>query len=269
MHDSALNMRFPLKETSTIMQNQNITSLENWPKMFSILSSFPKIHVKNESSIKKLIDSLAWLMRSGARWRDMPPTFGRGNSIFKRFARWAKLGVWDNLFKQLIDEPDMEYSIIDSTIVKVHVSVNVPLAEQEKECLGRSVGGYTSKIHALVDALGYPLKFEITSGAHHDITQAMPLTVDLFDTQLLADKAYGAGNLRACLKAKNCAPVIPYKSNALNPESYDSELYKERNLVERFFLKIKRFRRLFSRFDKKLLNFKAFLTIAGASLWIK
>ncbi len=122
------------------------------------------------------------------------------------------------------------------------------------------------KIHALVDALEYPLKFEITSGAHHDITQAKPLTASLFNTQLLADRAYGSSDLRACLKSRSCAPVIPYKSNALNPEPYDVFLYKERNIVERFFLKIKHFRRLFSCFDKKLLNFKAFLTIAGASL---
>ena len=251
------------------MQNQNITSLEHWPKMFSILKTIPTIHVKNEPFIKKFIDAIAWIMRSGARWKDMPPAFGLGNSIFKRFARWTRLNVWDYVFERIIESPDLEYAMIDSTIVKVHVLVNVPLDQQESEGLGRSVGGFTSKIHALVDALGYPLKFFITSGAYHDITQAKILTVDLFNSQLLADKAYGSHAFRASLKDQNCLPIIPFKSNALNPEPYDEIIYRERNYVERFFLKVKYFRRIFTRFDKKLVNYKAFVTIAGISLWIR
>lgn len=251
------------------MQNQNITSLENWSKMFSILQTISKIHVKNEASIKRFMDAIAWLMRSGARWRDMPPAFGLGNSILKRFIRWARLGVWDYVFEQIIDTPDLEYASMDSTIIKVHVLVNVPLDQQECEGLGRSVGGYTSKIHALIDALGYPLKFIVTSGARHDVTQAQLLTVDLFNSKLLADKAYESHDFRMHLKDRNCVPVIPFKSNALNPEPYDKDLYKERNHVERFFLRIKYFRRLFTRFDKKLLSYKAFLTIAGITVWIR
>ncbi len=261
-------MRFPTKETKTIMQNQNITGLQDWPKMFSILKTIPKIHVKNEDCVKRFIDAIAWIMRSGARWSDMPLVFGLGNSIFKRFARWARLNVWDYVFERIIDSPDMEYVMIDSTIVKAHVLVNVPLDKQEAEGLGRSVGGYTSKIHALVDALGYPLKFSITSGAHHDITQAESLTVGLFNSQLLADKAYGSFKFRLDLKFQNCQPIIPYKSNARSPEAYDLIIYKERNYIERFFLKLKYFRRLFTRFDKKLMHYKAFLTIAGISVWI-
>jgi len=66
------------------------------------------------------VDAVLWLVRAGAPWRDLPEEFGNWNSVFQRFRRWAKKGVWERLFKALVENPDFEYLIIDSTIVRAH-----------------------------------------------------------------------------------------------------------------------------------------------------
>ena len=66
------------------------------------------------------VDGVLWLVRAGAPWRDLPEAFGKWNSVFRRFRRWAKKGVWKRLFTELGEDPDLEYLIIDSTIVRAH-----------------------------------------------------------------------------------------------------------------------------------------------------
>jgi putative transposase len=66
------------------------------------------------------VDAVLWLVRAGAPWRDLPEQFGNWNSVFRRFRRWAKKGVWQRLFAELGENPDLEYLIIDSTIVRAH-----------------------------------------------------------------------------------------------------------------------------------------------------
>lgn len=66
------------------------------------------------------MEAVLWMARVGAPWRDLPEGFGRWNSVFRRFRRWAKKGVFERLFAVLSDEPDLEYAMVDGTIVRVH-----------------------------------------------------------------------------------------------------------------------------------------------------
>jgi putative transposase len=66
------------------------------------------------------IDAVLWIARTGAPWRDLPPAFGKWNSVFRRFSRWAEAGVWQRLFEALVEDPDFEYVILDATIVRAH-----------------------------------------------------------------------------------------------------------------------------------------------------
>ena len=104
----------------------------------------------------------------------------------------------------------MEAVMIDATIVRAHAcSAGYKKGSQDQECLGRSKGGFTTKIHTLVDALGNPLKFILTPGQRSDITQAESLVKDLKETMVIADKAYDSNALIELITDNNSVPIIP------------------------------------------------------------
>ena len=103
---------------------------------------------------------------------------------------------------------------------------------QAEQALGRSRGGFSTKIHVTVDGLGYPLRLHLTAGQRHDIIKAHDLTVDLAFDHLLADCSYGAQHFRDELLAKGTQPVIPSPKNAKAPHVYDAWRYRERHLIE-------------------------------------
>ena len=102
----------------------------------------------------------------------------------------------------------------------------------------------------MVDALGNPLRFILTPGQRHDITQADLLVKDLENTMLVADKGYDSNALVQQLEEQKSIAVIPSRKNRKQQRDYDKHVYKERHLIECFLGRIKHFRRIFSRFDK-------------------
>ena len=69
---------------------------------------------------RKFIDAVLWVARTGSHWRELPHSFGKWNSVFVRYNRWAAKGVWDSIFRALADDPDFEYVMMDATIVRAH-----------------------------------------------------------------------------------------------------------------------------------------------------
>jgi transposase len=140
-------------------------------------------------------------------------------------------------------------------------------------CLGRSRGGLTTKIHAVVDAQGLPIRLGLTAGQAHDGPAALGL-LDRLDprTIVLADKAYDADGIRNLIEAQGAVPNIPAKSNRKWKPCFSKVLYRERNLVERFFSKfskLKHFRRIATRYDKLAENFLAMVQLASTRLWLR
>jgi transposase len=130
------------------------------------------------------------------------------------------------------------------------------------QAIGRSRGGLTTKIHALVDALGNPVELMLTPGQTHDLACAQPLIDGANPHALLGDKAYDSDQLIGSLTERGITPVIPPKANRKNPRACDFALYCERNLVERFFNKLKHFRAIATRYDKLARNFLAGIQLA-------
>jgi transposase len=126
----------------------------------------------------------------------------------------------------------------------------------------------TTKIHAIVDALGNPVAFSLTGGQVHDIGQAHPLLAKVKPKALLADKAYDANALIETLESRKITPVIPSKSNRIEPRDTDYALYRERNLVERFFNIIKHFRGIATRYDKLANTFLGAIHLIAAVIWL-
>jgi transposase len=103
---------------------------------------------------------------------------------------------------------------------------------QEREGLGRSCGGFSTKIHAVCDALGNPLDFIITPGQYHDAPQAIRLIKRFKSQHLLADKGYDSDEIRNLAYQNGCIPHIPPRKNRIEERTYDVELYKERHKIE-------------------------------------
>lgn len=144
---------------------------------------------------------------------------------------------------------------------------------QAQQALGRSRGGFSTKIHLLVDALAgthwVPLRFILTGGERHDITQAQTLLASFQVENVIADKSYDADPFLEVIAAQDAKAVIPPRKNRLEQRTYDKHLYRERHLVECFINKIKWFRRIFTRYDKLARRYTAFLHFAAALIWLR
>lgn len=127
----------------------------------------------------------------------------------------------------------------------------------------------STKIHALVDALGNPLSFLLTPGQAHDLQGADALLPQMQADTLLADKAFDADErVIEPLLAAGKTPVIPSKSNRKIPRSFDREIYKARHLIENFYCRLKQFRAIATRYDKTARNFLAAIHLAAAVIWL-
>jgi len=140
-----------------------------------------------------------------------------------------------------------------------------------QRALGRSRGGFTSKIHCIGDARGRPIAFHITPGEAADC-KAYDILIDLPEQSpdaLLADKAYDTDAIRGDLKERRIKPVIPPKSNRTRTIRYSKRLYRQRNCIERVLGHLKINRAIATRYDQLAENFLGMLFIASARYWIK
>ena len=190
---------------------------QKWEQIIAILRTRKDIKTKNENKLRRFVEAIWYIVRSGCQWRLLPSIYGSWRAIHMRFKSWANKGIWADLFMQVQIDPDMEASMIDATIIRAHAcSAGYSKNGQEQEALGRSKGGFSTKIHALVDALGNPLKFILTPGQRHDVTQGDSLVQDLENTMLLADKGYDCNSLVEQLERQKSIAVIPPKKRTEN-----------------------------------------------------
>lgn len=237
--------------------------VDQWDRVKDILPG-REGHVGGTASDNRLfVEGIVYRFRTGVPWRDLPGRFGKWKSVHQRFSRWAKSGVFEGIFKLLASDADTEYMMIDATIVRAHQHSAGARKDNGPQAIGRSRGGLTTKIHALVDALGNPANLILTAGQTHDLACAEDLIEHVDPGAMLADKAYDADTLIEKLKHRGITPVIPPKTNRTIKRACDFVLYCERNLIERFFNKIKHFRAIATRYNKLDRNFLAAIQLVS------
>lgn len=119
-----------------------------------------------------------------------------------------------------------------------------------------------------MDGLGNPLHVHVTGGNVHDVTEAPRLIESAQGINFIADKGYDANSVVDAIQAKGMTPVIPSKADRSIQRKIDKHIYKERHLVENFFCKIKRFRRVATRYEKTAVNYLGFVLFASLKVWL-
>jgi transposase len=138
---------------------------------------------------RRVLNGIFWVLRSGASWRDLPRRLGPFTTSYNRFVRWRRAGVWSRIMSALATTHDASVHMIDTSIVRVHQHAAC-IARNRSRSMGRSRGGLSSKIHAVVDGNGLPLQLALTAGEAHDNRLAGKLLSRLkSQTMLLADRA--------------------------------------------------------------------------------
>ena len=140
---------------------------------------------------------------------------------------------------------------------------------QKAQGLGRSKGGFSTKLSAATDALGNPCRLLAGPGQENDIVKAQDLVDGIKPGAVLADRAYNADRLMDVILDVGAEPVIPPRRHRKHQHAYDKALSKERNAIERFFNKLKQFRRIATRYDKLLTTFMGFVKIAAIAIILR
>lgn len=129
--------------------------------------------------------------------------------------------------------------------------------------MGRSRGGFGTKIHASVSGLGLPLRVILTAGQEADVTQATSLIEGVAAEVVIADKGYDSTAVVEQIEKQGAEAVIPSRKNRKEPRAYDRERYRDRNLAERFWRRVKEDRRVATRYEKTARNFLGFVLLAS------
>ncbi|UPJ59791.1 IS5 family transposase [Bradyrhizobium sp. 192] len=237
-----------------------------WAKMEPHCLGKPGDPGRSGKDNRLFVEAVLWIARTGSPWRDLPAMFGHWNSTFTRFRDWVKADVWKRLFEAISDDPDMEYAMVDATIVKVHRHGQGAKGGPQSQAIGRSKGGMTTKILALTDALGNLVRFVLLPGQRFDTVGVPPLIEGLAFNALIADKAFDSNVIIAELEARGAKVVISQHPRRAQPLAIDKEMYKWRHLIENFFGKLKEFKRIAMRADKTDQSFTSMIYLAAAAI---
>jgi transposase len=243
----------------------------------------------------RILNGILWRLHTGAPWRDIPEAYGPWETIYGRFRRWRRDGTWAKSLTSLLDDLERQGRLgrdlwlVDATVVrasraaagaKEHPAevprlggpVRAQLQEPAKQALGRSRGGFGTKVHLLVTDSGSVLGIHVTPGQQHEATVFEPLLRRVllrrrrgepyWPAKLAADKGYSYPHIRRWARRRHIEAVIPTRKDQPRQESFDKASYRKRNRIERVVGHYKECRALATRYEKLAVDYVALWMVA-------
>lgn len=233
------------------------------------------------------LNGVFWVLHTGAQWREVPERYGPWKTVYERFRRWRRDGTIDRILARLhlaLDSGgriDHDLWCVDATVVRSGRSANGAESRGKKvagepadHALGRSRGGFGTKLHLVVDGHGIPLSAVVTAGQAHESKSLGPVLESVRlkrpgrgrprrrPRRLAGDKGYSYPSTRRYLRRRGIKAVIPTRKDQRRNPHFDRETYRRRNVVERCVGWLRESRRLATRHEKLAVHYLAMVKLA-------
>ncbi|WP_408870962.1 IS5 family transposase [Acetobacter fabarum] len=232
---------------------------------------FPLAHGVPRVDDQRVLSGIVYVIRNGLQWKDAPTVYGPDKTLYNRFIRWSRLGIFDRIFVALTEQAGRSKRLmIDATHLKAHrTSASLLKKGLFPANIGRTKGGLNSKLHAVCDDQGRPVRLHLTAGQVSDFRGADVLLADLPDEteEVIGDRGYDSNKIRQSLACRNITACIPPKKNRKSKPPYNWHLYKKRHLIENMFAKLKDWRRVATRYDRCAHTFISAIQFAASFIF--
>ena len=214
-----------------------------------------------------MIEGMYYVLRAASPWRDLPSSFGPWSSVYTRWRRWCRQGLWETIFELLTTLEEGQLRHVDATHIKVHQDASTG-GHQEGQAIGKTKGGLNTKLTAMVDRQGRATQLALAPGNQADVHAVQALELPS-DKRIVADKGYDSDGFRQFIRDSGSRPCVPPRQNRVRPVAWHRGFYKQRRRVENFFQRIKRLRRIGTRYEKLASHFLSFVYLAAIIDWLK
>lgn len=222
-----------------MIQRHDLTE-ERWARLEPLLPK-PR-RGPQPRDLRRTINGVLWILRTGAPWRDLPTCYGPWQTAASRFYRWRAAGVWNAILAALQQQGDaagqLDWSahFVDGTVIRAHqhaAGARRVGGKQGAQALGRSQGGFSTKLHLRAERAGKPITCLLTAGQRHEqsvfealvdqgaVKRASRGRPRLRPKRMVGDKGYSSGKARRMLRRRHVTPVLPAKSNERRQPRFD------------------------------------------------